>query len=77
MTPVGKEFTCRSTIPAPGLENNTRPLILTSASGCKASEYFDITRENYFFPIYANNFCEAGQVPILRCFEACPLQVAD
>ena len=23
------------------------------------------------FPIYANNFCNAGQVPILRYFEAC------
>ena len=22
------------------------------------------------FPIYANNFCDAGQVPILRYFEA-------
>ena len=22
-----------------------------------------------FFPIYANNFCDAGQVPILRYFE--------
>ena len=24
-----------------------------------------------FFPIYANNFCDAGQVPILTNFEAC------
>ena len=24
-----------------------------------------------FFPIYANNFCDAGQVPILRYFEPC------
>ena len=24
-----------------------------------------------FFPIYADNFCDAGQVPILRYFEAC------
>ena len=24
-----------------------------------------------FFPIYANNFCDAGQVPILKYFEAC------
>ena len=23
------------------------------------------------FPIYANNFCDAGQVPISRYFEAC------
>ena len=23
------------------------------------------------FPIYANNFCDAGQVPIFRYFEAC------
>ena len=27
--------------------------------------------ENYFFPIYVNNFCDAGQVPIFRYFEAC------
>ena len=24
-----------------------------------------------FFPIYVNNFCDAGQVPIFRYFEAC------
>ena len=24
-----------------------------------------------FFPIYANIFCDAGQVPILRYFEVC------
>ena len=24
-----------------------------------------------FFPLYANKFCDAGQVPILRYFEAC------
>ena len=24
-----------------------------------------------FFPIHANVFCDAGQVPILRYFEAC------
>ena len=27
----------------------------------------------YFFLIYVNNFCDAGQVPILRYFEACIL----
>ena len=42
----------------------------TLASGCKASENFDISNEN-FFPMYANIFCDAGQVPILRYFEAC------
>ena len=55
-----------------GLENSTRPLIFTSASGCRASENFDISSENYIFPLYANKFCDAGQVPILRYFEACP-----
>ena len=29
-----------------GLENSTRPLVFTSASGCRASEYFDISSEN-------------------------------
>ena len=41
-----------------------------SSSGCRASENFDISSENYFFPIYVYNFCDAGQVPILRNFEA-------
>ena len=54
----------------PGLENSTRPLVFTSASGCRASENFDISSENQFFPIYANSFCDAGQVPIFRYFEA-------
>ena len=26
-----------------------------------------------FFPVYAKSFCDAGQVPILRYFEACPI----
>ena len=53
-----------------GLENSTRPLVFTSASGCRASENFDISSEIHFFPLYANNICDAGQVPILRYFEA-------
>ena len=28
-------------------------------------------RENKIFPIYGNNICDAGQVPILRYFETC------
>ena len=35
-----------------GLEINTRPLVLTSASGCRASGNFDISSENYFFISY-------------------------
>ena len=50
----------------PGLENSTHPLVFTDASGCRASENFYISSENYFFPIYVNNW----QVPILRYFEA-------
>ena len=50
---------------------STHWLLFTSASGCRASENFDISSEYYFFPIYANKFCDAGQVPILRYFEAC------
>ena len=53
------------------LENSTRPLLFTSALGCRTSGNFDISSENYFFPIYANILCNAGQVPILRYFEAC------
>ena len=53
-----------------GLENSTRALIFTSASGCRASENFDIYSKYYFFPMYANILCDAGQVPILRYFEA-------
>ena len=29
-----------------GLENSTRPLVFTSASGCRAGENFDISSEN-------------------------------
>ena len=54
----------------PGLENSTRPLVYTSVSGCRASEYFDISTENQIFPMYANKFGDARQVPIFRYFEA-------
>ena len=54
-----------------GLENSTRPLVFTSASGCRASENFDISSINLEKSICANNFWDAGQVPILRYFEAC------
>ena len=30
----------------PGLENSTRLFVFTSASGCRASENFDISSEN-------------------------------
>ena len=30
----------------PGLEKSTSPLVFTSASGCRASENFDISSEN-------------------------------
>ena len=30
-----------------------------------------LASEINFFPMYANIFCNAGQVPILRYFEAC------
>ena len=35
----------KTIIPA-GLENSTRPFVFTSVSGCRASEYFDISTEN-------------------------------
>ena len=54
-----------------GLENSTRPLVFTSASGCRASENFDISSEHHFPHMYINNICDAGQVHILRYFEAC------
>ena len=34
-----------------GLENSTRPLVFTSASGCRASENFDMSSENYIFSL--------------------------
>ena len=58
-----------------GSKNSTRPLVFTSTSGCRASGNFDIFSENYLFLIYVNNFCNAGQVPIFRYFEACPSPV--
>ena len=53
-----------------GLENSTLPLVFTSTSGCRASENFDITSENIKKSHVANIFCDAGQVLILRYFEA-------
>ena len=35
-----------------GFENSTRLLEFTSASGCRASENFDISSKNEFFPKY-------------------------
>ena len=52
-----------------GLENSTRLLVFTGASGCRVSKNFDISSE-YFFLIYANTLCDAQQVPILRYFNA-------
>ena len=47
-----------------GLENSTRPLVFTSTKGSRASENFEFSSENQILPIYANNFCDAGQVSI-------------
>ena len=58
-----------------GLENSTHPPVFTGVLGSWASENFDITSENYFFPVYENNFCDAGQVPISRYFEPCHMQL--
>ena len=44
-----------------GLENCTRPLVFTSASGCRASENIYISSENYFSPYIANNFVMQGK----------------
>ena len=42
---VGSRYHYKRAIIA-GLENSTRPLVFTSVSGCRASEYFDISTEN-------------------------------
>ena len=47
-----------------GLENSTRPLVFTSASGCKASKNFDISSKNHLSPYIANPFCNAGLILI-------------
>ena len=36
----------RPLVNSAGLENSTRTLVFTSASGCRASENFDISSEN-------------------------------
>ena len=58
------------------LKNSTCPLVLTSVSGCTASENLDISTENYPPPpaIYANTLGDAVQVPILRYFEVCSVR---
>ena len=54
-----------------GLENCTRPLVFTSASGCRASEILIFLEKIIFFPCTPIFFCDTGQVPISRYFEAC------
>ena len=46
---------------ATGLEKSTRPLVFMSASGCRASEIFDISSEIYFFPYVAIFFVMQGE----------------
>ena len=60
-----KFFPCKlffSSLPLPGLENSTRLLVFTSASGCRASENFDISSENnLFFPYMPIVFVMQGK----------------
>ena len=44
-----------------GLENSTRPLVFTSASGRRASENFDISSENQIFPYMPIVFVMQGK----------------
>ena len=44
-----------------GIENSTCLLVFTSASGCRASENFDIPNENFIFSNICQKFCDAGQ----------------
>ena len=49
------------------LKNSTRPLVFTSASGCRARENVDISSENYP-PIYAKIVNEYDQeIPQSNC----------
>ena len=54
-----------------GLVNSTLPHFFTSASACRASRNFDISSEIFspYMPIILK-FCDAGQVPTVRYFEA-------
>ena len=45
------------------LEKSTGLLIFTTASGCRASEILDDFEWIFFSLIYADFFCDAGQVP--------------
>ena len=49
-----------------GLENSTRPLVFTSASGCRAVKNLIFPVNINFIPIYRQYFCDAGQVPIFN-----------
>ena len=44
-----------------GLKNSTRPLVFTSGSGCRASEYFDILLKIKFSPCMQINFVMQGK----------------
>ena len=53
-----------------GFETSTRRLVFTILAAEQVKILIFLVKI-YFFPIYVNNFCDAGQVPILRNFEAC------
>ena len=60
-----------TTSPA-GLKNSTRPLRLTSVSGCRASENFDISSINLIFPKYANTFFKCRPSGYFKIFQGLP-----
>ena len=57
---MASQHTVSKTLQYTGLENSTRLLLFTSASGCRASENFDISGE-FFFPIYTNKNAMQGK----------------
>ena len=52
------------------LENSTRQLVFTMPQAAGQVKILKFFVKIKFFPIYVNSFCDAGQVPIFRYFQA-------
>ena len=67
-----KNMTCQKTYIHQGSKNPLVRSYLRVPQAAGQVKFWMIPNVNqYFIHIYANNFCDAGQVPILRYFKAC------
>ena len=60
-----------------GLENSTRPLVFTSASGCRASENYDIISENQIISHLCQEFLWCRASAYFQIFRGLQRRTAD